>query len=105
MPRFYFDLYFDRYVVLDPGGMPFEHNAGAQVAALQMARDLAIIHSELRNGRGWIRVRDERRHEIQRFPIDVDPDSAWSMATREPTARVMSHSRSSHEEDPSNRQF
>jgi len=75
MPRYYFDLFFDRYVVLDPCGMPFEHKAGAQVAAQQMARDLAIIRVELRNGRGWMRVRDEKRREILRLPIDVDPAS------------------------------
>lgn len=73
MPRFYFDLFFDRYVVLDPSGMPFEHSSGAQVAAQQMARDLAIIRAELRNGRGWLRVRDENRREVQRLSIDEDP--------------------------------
>ena len=72
MPRFYFDLFFDCYVVLDPNGMLFEHKAGARAAAEQIARHLAIVHSELRNGRGWIRVRDAKRNEIHRLPIDVD---------------------------------
>jgi hypothetical protein len=72
MPRFYFDLFFDRYVVLDPGGMLFENKTGARVAAEQMAHHLTIIRSELRNGRGWIRVRDDSRIEVHRLSIGVD---------------------------------
>jgi hypothetical protein len=72
MPRFYFDLFFDRYVVLDPGGMLFEHRVGALAAAEQMAHHLAIVRPELANGRGWIRVRDDRRNEIHRLLIGVD---------------------------------
>jgi hypothetical protein len=77
MPRFFFDLFFDRYVVLDPGGMLLEHRAGAKVAAREMARHLATVRPELRNGRGWIRVRDIRRNEIHRLAIDLDvrPDA------------------------------
>lgn len=72
MPRFYFDLFFDRYVVLDPGGMLFEHRSGARAAAEQMARHLANVRAELRDGRGWIRVRDIRRKEVHRLTIDAE---------------------------------
>jgi hypothetical protein len=76
MPRFFFDLYYDRYVVLDPGGILFERRAGAKLAAREMARHLAKARPELRNGRGWIRVRDSRRNEVHRVTIglDVQPD-------------------------------
>jgi hypothetical protein len=82
MPRFFFDLFFDRYVVLDPGGMLLEHKAGAKVAAKEMVRHLAIVRPELRDGRGWIRVRDVKRNEIQRLPIDLDvrPDGSAGRA-------------------------
>jgi hypothetical protein len=40
MPRFFLDLFFDRYVVLDPGGMLFEHATSAAAAADEMARHL-----------------------------------------------------------------
>jgi hypothetical protein len=73
MPRFYFDLYFDHYVVLDPGGMLLEHRSGARAAAEQMARHLANVRAELRNGSSWIRVRDIRRNEVYRRTIDAEP--------------------------------
>jgi hypothetical protein len=72
MPRFFFDLFYDRYVVLDPGGMLFERKATAKLAAKEMARHLATVRPELRNGRGWIRVRDTRRNEVHRVTIDLD---------------------------------
>jgi hypothetical protein len=76
MPRFFFDLYYDRYVVLDPGGMLLARRAGAKLAAREMARHLAMARPELRNGRSWIRVRDSRRNEVHRVTIglDVQPD-------------------------------
>jgi hypothetical protein len=37
-----------------------------------MARHLAAVRSELRNGRGWIRVRDIKRNEVLRLAIDLD---------------------------------
>jgi len=72
MPRFFFDLYYDRYVVLDPGGMLLERRAGAKLAAREMARHLAVVRPELRNGRSWIRVRDARRNEVHRVTIGLD---------------------------------
>jgi hypothetical protein len=33
MPRFFFDLFYDRYVILESGGMLFERKAGARAAA------------------------------------------------------------------------
>jgi hypothetical protein len=76
MPRFFFDLYYDRYVVLDPGGMSLARRAGAKLAAREMARHLAKARPELRNGRSWIRVRDIKRNEVHRVTIglDVQPD-------------------------------
>jgi hypothetical protein len=70
MPRFFFDLFHDRYVVLDPGGMSFEHAAGATAAADELARDLLITRSELRNSGSWIRVRDDSGTELHRASID-----------------------------------
>jgi len=72
MPRFFFDLFYDRYVVLDPGGMLLERRAGAKLAAKEMARHLALVRPELRNGRSWIRVRDIRRNEVHRVTIGLD---------------------------------
>jgi hypothetical protein len=72
MPRFFFDLYYDHYVVLDPDGMLLERKATAKVAAREMACHLATVRPELRNGRGWIRVRDIKRNEVLRLPIDLD---------------------------------
>jgi hypothetical protein len=71
MPRFFFDLLFDRYVVLDPGGMSLECAASAQAAADEMARHLVVSRAELRNSGSWIRVRDERRNKVYRSPIDL----------------------------------
>jgi hypothetical protein len=101
MPRFYFDLFFDRYVVLDPGGMLFQHKTGARAAAEQMAHHLAIIRSELRNGRGWIRVRDDWRNEVHRLPIDVDLGADSSPAQGTPAAPAAEHHAPRCEEDPS----
>jgi hypothetical protein len=70
MPRYFFDLFHDRYVVLDPGGMSFEHAAGATAAADELARDLLITRSELRNSGSWIRVRDDGGAELYRASID-----------------------------------
>jgi hypothetical protein len=76
MPRFFFDLFFDRYVVLDPGGMLFEYPTSAAAAADEMARHLLLARSELRNSGSWIRVRDERRKEVCRSAIDPDAAGA-----------------------------
>jgi len=73
MPRFFFDLLFDQYVVLDPGGMLLECAASAITAADEMARHLAVSRAELRNSGSWIRVRDERRNKVYRSPIDLAP--------------------------------
>jgi hypothetical protein len=70
MPRFFFDLFYDRYVVLDPAGMSFEHATGATTAADELARDLLITRSELRNSGSWIRVRDDGGNELYRASID-----------------------------------
>jgi hypothetical protein len=72
MPRFFFDLFYDRYVVLDPGGTLFEYPAGASAAADELARQLHDTRSELRDRGIWIRVRDERRQEVYRSSIDPD---------------------------------
>jgi uncharacterized protein DUF6894 len=74
MPRFFFDLIFDQYVVLDPGGMLFEHATGAAAAADEMARHLVVSRPELRNSGGWIRVRDQRRNEV--CQSSINPDAA-----------------------------
>ena len=72
MPLFYFDLFYDRYVVLDPGGMSFEYPASASEAADELARDLLTARSELRKSGSWIRVRDERGTELYRSSIDPE---------------------------------
>jgi hypothetical protein len=72
MPRFFFDLFYDRYVVLDPGGMLFELPAGAAAAADELARYLRVERSELRDSASWIRVRDDRRREVYRSSIEAD---------------------------------
>jgi hypothetical protein len=72
MPRFFFDLFFDRYVVLDPGGMLFEIPARAAAAADTMAQHLMTSRADLQRCGGWIRVRDERRKEIYRSSIPAD---------------------------------
>ena len=72
MPLFYFDLFYDRYVVLDPGGMSFEKPARASEAADELARDLLTARSELRKSGSWIRVRDERGTELYRSSIDPE---------------------------------
>ena len=72
MPRFFFDLFFDRYVVLDPGGMLFEIPAKATAAADVMAQHLMTSRADLRCCGGWIRVRDERRKEVYRSSIAAD---------------------------------
>jgi hypothetical protein len=69
MPRFFFDLFFDRYVVLDPGGMLFEAPARATEAADAMAQHLTTSRADLRRCGGLIRVRDECRKEIYRSSI------------------------------------
>jgi hypothetical protein len=69
MPRFFFDVFFDCYVVLDPEGMAFEQPAGAAAAADEMVRHLSITRVELCAGESWLRVRDERRREVYRSPI------------------------------------
>jgi hypothetical protein len=75
MPRFFFDLFFDHYVVLDPGGMMFEYATSAAVAADEMAQHLLFSRAELRNSGAWIRVRDERRNEVYRSSINPDAAS------------------------------
>ena len=71
MPRFFFDLFFDRYVVLDPGGMLLECPASATAAADVLAQHLLVARAELRNSGSCIRVRDDRRREIYRSPVDA----------------------------------
>jgi len=72
MPRFFFDLFFDRYVVLDPGGMLLECPNSATAAADALVQHLRVARSELRNSGSCIRVRDERRKEVYRSPIDPE---------------------------------
>ena len=88
MHRFFFDLFFDRYVVLDPGGLLFEHKAGARAAARQMARHLATVRADLLAGRGWIRVRDIGRNEVHRLVIQADSraDESAVQAVLKPNA-------------------
>jgi hypothetical protein len=69
MPRFFFDLFFNHDVVLDPGGMLFEAPVRAIAAADELARQLLVSRAELRHGDSWIRVRDERRRVVHRSPI------------------------------------
>ena len=70
MPRFFFDLFLERTVVLDPGGMLFERQGNVAAAADEIARHLFVSRSDLRNSGSWIRVRDERRQEVYRSQID-----------------------------------
>jgi hypothetical protein len=84
MPRFFFDLFHDRYVVLDPAGMSFEHAAGATAAADELARDLLVTRSELRNSGSWIRVRDDGATELYRAAID--PTSPAPVLTPAPVS-------------------
>jgi uncharacterized protein DUF6894 len=79
MPRFFFDLFHDRYVVLDPGGMSFEHVGRATAAADELARDLLMTRSELRNSGSWIRVRDDAGTELYRAAIDPAAPAPASM--------------------------
>jgi len=72
MPRFFFDLFFEQVVVLDPGGLLFECPINATAAADELARRLFVLRADLRRSGGWIRVRDERRAEIHRSTIDAD---------------------------------
>jgi hypothetical protein len=72
MPRFSFDLFDNRDVVLDPGRMLFERRAGAKLAASEIARHRALVRPELHNGRGWIRVRDIDHNEGNRVTIGLD---------------------------------
>jgi hypothetical protein len=72
MPRFFFDLFFDRYVVLDSRGIVFEAAAGAKAAADQIAERLLTLRFDLRQCGGWIRVRDDRRQEIGRSSIAAE---------------------------------
>lgn len=90
MPRFFFDLFFDRYVVLDPGGMLFEDHAGATAAADELARYLLASRSELRDNGSWIRVRDERRREVYRSSIDADEAGRHGKRRRRQSRRLCS---------------
>jgi hypothetical protein len=87
MPRFYFDLYFDRCVILDPGGILFEHETGARAAAEQMAHHLAIVRPELRSRRSWIRARDAKRNEVCRVLIGADLPADVSPAQMSPAGQ------------------
>jgi hypothetical protein len=84
--------------------MLFDDKTGARAAAEQMAQHLAIIRSELRNGRGWIRVRDERRNEVHRLSIGVDLADA-SLAQGAPAAIATKCRGFPGEKAPSNQEF
>ena len=72
MPRFFLDIFIDRDVVLDPGGLPFEGPGSAAAAADEMAHALSRRH-----GRGgWIRVRTTGGDEIHRSVIHPAPEGA-----------------------------
>lgn len=73
MPRFFFDLFLDKYVVLDPGGMVLAGMSGARTAAAELAHHLFVSRHELRDSGSWIRVRDHRGNEMYR--LNVGPDS------------------------------
>jgi hypothetical protein len=76
MPRFFFDLFFSREVVLDPGGMLFEGPTSAMAAADEMARHLFASRAALRNCGSSVRVRDE--HGVEIYRVSIDPDLANS---------------------------
>ena len=89
MPRFFFDLFFDHYVILDPGGMVFECVTNATAAADEMARHLLVWRTDLRNSGSRIRVRDERRNEVCRLSIDPDATSgSTSSRLHHPNGRI-----------------
>jgi hypothetical protein len=79
MPRFFFDLFLEPVVVLDPGGMLFEYVTTVATAADGMARHLFESRTELRGNGSWIRVRDERGREVYR--ASIDPDANCDNAT------------------------
>jgi hypothetical protein len=70
MPRFFFDLCFDRRIALDPGGMLFDHPAKAVAAADELARHLLTARADFRKRESWIPLRDERGTVLYRSPID-----------------------------------
>jgi hypothetical protein len=73
MPRFYFDLFIDKCVVLDPGGMLLAGPAVAMSAADDLANHVFVSRTDLRDRGSWIRVRDHRGFEICRSIVDRKP--------------------------------
>jgi hypothetical protein len=70
MPRFFFDVFLARHIVLDPGGMVFENPTGATATADEMARQLLVSRGAPRVSGGWVSVRDERGLVIYRSSTD-----------------------------------
>lgn len=83
MPRFFFDLYLDKCVVLDPGGMLLESRFRAMSVAGELADHLSASRRDLREGGSWLRVRDHRGLEIGR--LNVHRRSVADAAAGNPT--------------------
>eukprot|EP01035_Chromulina_nebulosa_P037664 gene37664-biopygen24925 len=73
MPRFFFDLFFGKYAVLDPGGMMLPDRLRAISAAGELADHLFLSRAELRGSGSWIRVRDDHGKTIGRLDVDRQP--------------------------------
>jgi hypothetical protein len=73
MPRFFFDLFLGKYVVLDPGGMMLSDRFRAMSAAGELADHLFRSRTDLHGSGSWIRVRDHRGKTIGRLDVEREP--------------------------------
>ncbi|WP_445489267.1 DUF6894 family protein [Rhodopseudomonas sp. RCAM05734] len=73
MPRFFFDLFLGKYVVLDPGGMMLSDRLRAMSAAGELADHLFLSRTDLHGSGSWIRVRDHRGKTIGGLDVDREP--------------------------------
>lgn len=82
MRRFFFDLLVGNVVKIDPGGMVFEHARATFAVADEMARHLFVWRDDLRERDAWIRVRDDRGHEIYRAAVWAESaeKAGWDQA-------------------------
>ena len=71
MRRFFFDLLMDNVVVLDPGGMIYEHVDTTITVADGMVRHL-LLRKDLQDRDVWVRVRDARGREVYRAAVAAE---------------------------------